>query len=474
MLPYPAQGHLNPVMQLAKQLALRGFVVTFVITTEFRSRIQEYSTSPAPIGTTSPLDIRFAQISDGLPPDFDRFGGNLTALSQAVEAMAGPFEQLIRQLMQDYPPVTCIFSDMFAPFTQDVANAFHIPRVAVWLQSAASYSVNLHVPLLIRQGHMPVKDKSKDLITCIPGHPPLAPWELPSFYQVQDLSNFMVQFKLKPFLRVKEAAFVLINTFYDLESKMLDTLQQDHPAVLAAGPFLPPAFLGTQSDDTRAGTGLWAEDNECLGWLDKQAPSSVLYVAFGSIVSMDPAKFWELAMGLEACHVPLLWVIRPDFVKSDVASIMPTTLLERNKLGRIYITSWAPQAMVLSHPSVGAFLTHCGWNSTLEGASMGVPMLGWPLFSEQWLNRKWVVEEWKIGMKFEEGEDGIVRREEVERVIREMMEGPQGKIMRERALRLKEASRKAWTEEGSSFNNLDMVIHRLVTSQCKGEQYISR
>lgn len=459
VVPYPAQGHLNPVMQLAKQLAMRGFVITFVNTAEFHSRILQSQTTLPPHDPS--LDIRYAQIPDGLPPNFNRFAGNLTALSKAVENMAPAFEDLIRNLLSTQPPVTCIFSDMFCLFTQDVANKFELPRIAIWLQSAASYSVSLHVPLLVREGHMPVTEKSKvlaaeNMITCIPAHPPLAPTELPSFYQVEDLSDFMVQFKVKPFLRVKEAAFVLINSFYDLEKNMFDALQRDHP-VLAAGPFLPPAFLGAQdSDDARTGTGLWPEDNECLPWLDKQPPRSVLYISFGSIVSMDSAQFLELAMGLEASQARLLWAIRPDFVES-VAGVLPSRFLDRNK-ETVYLTSWAPQALVLSHTSVGGFLTHCGWNSTLEGVSMGVPMLGWPLFAEQWLNRKWIVEEWKIGMKFEEGEDGVVKRDEIERVVKELMEGTQGQQMRERAVLLRDAGRKAVKLGGSSVTNLDMVV----------------
>lgn len=332
-------------------------------------------------------------------------------------------------------------------------------------------------------------DKSQELITCIPAHPPLAPWELPSFYQVQDLSDFMVQFKLKPFLRLKEAQFVLINTFTHLESQILDALnnelcQEDdeHPPLLAAGPFLPPAYINNASEhttavphsssatqaDTRTGMALWEEDNECIKWLDQQAPKSVLYISFGSIVSMQAAQFLELALGLDmACSnnrvLRLLWVIRPDFLKNveQGAEIIPSTLREREKEGVMYMASWAPQAMVLSHTSVGAFLTHCGWNSTLEGVSMGVPMLGWPLFSEQWLNRKWVVEEWQIGLKFHEDEHGLVTREEVQRVISAMMESPRGHDMRERALRLKDASIQAWMPNGSSFHNLNTVIESL-------------
>ncbi|MCO5600806.1 hypothetical protein L7F22_054922 [Adiantum nelumboides] len=493
VVPLPAQGHLNPMMQLAKQLASRSFLVTFLITSRFHARIP----------SLLHRNIRILHIPDGMPPDCDPFaGGNIEPLCRAFEALAAPVKRLVQKLVQEIPPLTCIVSDMFAPFTQDVATDFNLPRVAVWLQSAASFMVNLHVPLLISKGHIPVcKENSGELITCIPAHPPLAPWELPSFYQVPDLSDFMVQFKLKPFElpRLKQAHCILINTFTALESQILNALnkqlslcqeddQHQHPPLLinAAGPFLPPAYVTATSvkhtraarlpaqTDTTTGMALWTEDTECIDWLDQQAPKSVLYVSFGSIVSMQAAQFLELLGGLDmACsnnsELRVLWVVRPDFLKNveaEMVGVNSTIMRGREKLeGVLYMTSWVPQAMVLAHAAVGAFLTHCGWNSTLEGVSMGVPMLGWPLFSEQWLNRKWVVEEWRIGLKFQEDEQGLVRREEVQRVIWAMMKSPLGRDIRERALRLKEASTQAWTATGSSLLNLNRVVNSLQKNQ---------
>lgn len=266
----------------------------------------------------------------------------------------------------------------------------------------------------------------------------------------------MVQFKLLPFQRLQEAKCVLINTFYELEKEVLLALQKQHK-VLPAGPFLPPALLAMEeSRDNRTGTGLWPEDNECLPWLDRQEESSVLYVSFGSIASLSQAQFKELVLGLEASQKPLLWAIRPD-LKDIIASSLPPRFLEGGE-GQVYITSWAPQALVLSHRSVGGFLTHCGWNSTLESISMGVPTLNWPYFADQMMNRKWMVEEWKVGKSFEFADGGMVTKEEVVRLVRLLMEGEEGREMRERARALSNAAKKAVQDAGSSHVNLHNVL----------------
>eukprot|EP00249_Psilotum_nudum_P022251 c28435_g2_i1 orf=31-960(+) len=290
LVPYPAQGHINPMMQLAKLLLWKGFCVSFVNSEHNHLRIGE---AQAESGVASPTKdgpgIRLFAIPDGLPPECNRMA-DFVGLGKAIETnMVKPLEELIENLNRGEAPVSCVFSDFVLPFTQDVANKFGLPRVAVWLQSAASFSVNLHVPLLIQEGYIPFKAKpnggphghGRNLITCIPGHPPFPHTDMNSFLQVEDVSDFMFQFKARPFQRLTEAAFVLINSFYELESGVIDALQQQHPAVLPIGPLLPPAFLGIGDClDERTGTSLWPEDNGCIQWLNSQMPSSVLYISF--------------------------------------------------------------------------------------------------------------------------------------------------------------------------------------------------
>ncbi|KAH7365356.1 hypothetical protein KP509_18G022700 [Ceratopteris richardii] len=271
----------------------------------------------------------------------------------------------------------------------------------------------------------------------------------------------MYNFKLRPFQRLQEAKSILINTFDDLERDVLKALKDDKINIFAAGPFLPPALLSKEdSRDNRTGTGLWPEDQECITWLENQKESSVLFISFGSIASLSDIQFKELVLGLEASQKPILWAIRPN-LKDSIESVLPKSFLESD---HVYLTSWVPQALILSHKNVGGFLTHGGWNSTLESLSFGVPTIVWPYFADQMLNRKWIVEEWKTGKGFQAAHSGLIARDEVERMIRLLMEGKEGHEMRQRARKLSQAARNAVQEDGSSYVNVKNTLRALLSS----------
>ena len=136
---------------------------------------------------------------------------------------------------------------------------------------------------------------------------------------------------------------------------------------------------------------------------------------------MSAEQFEELAIGLEESGSPVVWVIRPDLMAgASGRASFPDGFLDRTK-DRVFIVEWAPQLQVLAHPSVGGFLTHCGWNSTLESISAGVPTLGWPYFADQMLNNRCLVDKWGLGLEFERGDDVIVRRDEVARKASALM-----------------------------------------------------
>jgi len=168
------------------------------------------------------------------------------------------------------------------------------------------------------------------------------------------------------------------------------------------------------------GSGLWEEDPVSLSWLDGRKPNSVLFVSFGSIATVSMEQMREFAAGLEASNAAFLWVIRPDLIEeiseNEEYQTMFTEFLKRTQ-NRALLVPWAPQTAVLSHPAVGAFLTHCGWNSTLESISSGVPMLGWPRLSDQNTNSHYVTSVWKVGLQLRRSisEDGsaVVSKEEI-------------------------------------------------------------
>ena len=184
----------------------------------------------------------------------------------------------------------------------------------------------------------------------------------------------------------------------------------------------------------------------------------MIYVCFGSITVLSDEELIEFAWGLEASNQPFLWAIRPDLVQGQSA-VLPRDFIESSK-GRSFFVSWAPQSKVLSHPSVGGFLTHSGWNSTIESICAGVPMICWPFFAEQQTNRRFVDNVWKVG--FEMSEE--VSRENVETLVRKLMnvEDEQVKMIRKNILKLKESAILAGQIGGSSYNNILKFVNEML------------
>jgi len=214
---------------------------------------------------------------------------------------------------------------------------------------------------------------------------------------------------------------------------------------------------------------------DCLEWLDKQPPSSVLFVSFGSGTGLPRAQVIELALGLEASGHRFLWVLRSpssnflSIEETEISQLLPEGFESRTQDRGLVVSSWGPQIPVLSHPSTGGFLSHCGWNSTLESISHGVPMICWPLFAEQRMNRLLLVDEFKVGIPAKMESDGFVRRGEVERAVRELMEGESGMRVRARVTELKEAAVSALEEGGSSYKGMAAAVSEWTTITANSE-----
>jgi len=201
--------------------------------------------------------------------------------------------------------------------------------------------------------------------------------------------------------------------------------------------------------------------------LDKQPKRSVLYVSFGSGGTLSYDQIQELALGLEMSEHRFLWVVRtPNDIAAEAAYLaedsqnepvefLPKGFLERTKGRGLVVLSWAPQAQVLAHSSTGGFLTHCGWNSTLESMLNGVPLIAWPLFAEQRMNAIMLTQDIKVALRpSADPESGLVGRDEIARVVKRLMEGEEGKRIRNRMKDLKDAAAKVLGEDGSSTRAL--------------------
>uniref|UniRef100_A0ACD5UR28 Uncharacterized protein n=1 Tax=Avena sativa TaxID=4498 RepID=A0ACD5UR28_AVESA len=287
--------------------------------------------------------------------------------------------------------------------------------------------------------------------------------DFPTFIWSTDPDEYMAHFAIHVTERIAEADSVIINTLDELEPAAMDAMRAMFPPTLPIHTLGPLAFLAEQivpkgGPVDALGSNLWKEDLSCFRFLDGKEPRSVVYVNYGSITVMTNVELLEFAWGLANSGQAFLWIIRPDLVKGD-AAVLPPEFLESIE-GRGVLASWCPQEEVLRHEAVGVFLTHSGWNSTVESLCGGVSMLCWPFFAEQQTNCRYGCMEWGVAMEI--GHD--VRREAVEAKIREAMCGEKGKEMRRRAMEWREISACATRPGGRSFANLEKLVADVLLS----------
>lgn len=185
--------------------------------------------------------------------------------------------------------------------------------------------------------------------------------DLPSFLRTTDPNDIMLSFIIQKMKACREASAMILNTYDHLEQDVLDALSSINPHLYTIGPL---HLLSNQIKDEKLraiGSNLWAEESECIEWLNSREPNSVVYVNFGSVTVMTAQQLIEFAWGLADSGKPFLWIVRPDLIVGDLV-ILPNEFVAETK-DRSLIASWCCQEQVLNHPSVEGFFTHSGWNS---------------------------------------------------------------------------------------------------------------
>ncbi|CAN0912388.1 UDP-glycosyltransferase 75C1 [Linum grandiflorum] len=207
-------------------------------------------------------------------------------------------------------------------------------------------------------------------------------------------------------------------------------------------------------------------EKDCtLTWLDTQAVSSVVYVSFGTMAVISRRQKEEMGKGLLSSNRPFLWVMRKEYEKEGNGE-EAEEMMRWSVGGKI--VEWCSQGEVLSHEAVGCFVTHCGWNSTLEGMCLGVPLVAFPQWSDQMTNAKLVEDVWKIGVRVVvpeklESEEAVVEGDEIRRCLDLVMgEGGQvGEQVRKNANKWKQLAKDAMREGGSSHSNLQAFVNEV-------------
>lgn len=224
------------------------------------------------------------------------------------------------------------------------------------------------------------------------------------------------------------------------------------------GPMIPSAYLDDRiKDDKDYGASLLKPiSEECMEWLGTKPAQSVAFVSFGSFGILFEKQLAEVANALQESNLNFLWVIKEAHIAK-----LPEEFVESTK-DRAMLVSWCNQLEVLAHESIGCFLTHCGWNSTLEGLSLGVPMVGVPQWSDQMNDAKLVEDVWKVGYRAkEEAGEAVVKSKEVVRCLKGVMEGETSVKIRESSNKWKDLAVKAMSEGGSSDRSINEFVESL-------------
>nr|BAK55743.1 UDP-glucose glucosyltransferase [Gardenia jasminoides] len=449
-----AQGHINPTLQLAKSLARNGAQVTFATTVYGLSCIN--STLPRHNG------LSYASFSDGNDDkesikkrdrgrvfhDLKQFG------SQNVR-------ELIKTLSAEGRPVTCVIYTILLPWVAEVAFEMQIPSVFLVIQCATVFAI-YHRYFNSQDGvYDGVREIDPSISVQFPDLPLFSSRDLPTIIVPSDPYFAYSAPVIHEHIKVLEkdtTAFVLVNTFDELEQASVRAITNMN--VIPIGPLVPSAFSdGTDLTDKSVGGDLFdSSSRDYLQWLDSKPECSVVYVSFGSLATLKKEQKIEIFHGLEEAGWDYLMVIR----KSDNEDQEVKEMMENGLNGKGMIVPWCSQMEVLCHKSIGCFITHCGWNSTLESLIAGVPIVGCAQFSDQMTNIKLIEEVWGNGVRAKANEAGVVEREEIKRCLGIVMGcGEKEEKIRRNAAKWRGLAVDAVKENGSSHNNLKLFLESL-------------
>ncbi|KAE9607289.1 hypothetical protein Lal_00026452 [Lupinus albus] len=460
--PFMAHGHMIPMVDMAKLFASKGVKTTILTTPLNVPFIFKAIENSKTISNINIQTINFPCVEAGLPEGCENFHSIPSPefaplFFKSTVLLKEGFEQQLSLLHPD-----CVVADMFFTWTTDSSVKFDIPRIVFHGISLFSMCASICMEI-----HKPYEKASSDselfVIPNLPGEIKI------TRIQVMDYFNNDVWTKRRKTIREseKKSFGVLVNSFYELEGDYADYYRN----VIGKRAWqIGPLFLCNKDKEQNKYRGEKSsiDENEWQKWLDTKEANSVVYVSFGSIAAFSDSQLKEIAIGLEASGKSFIWVVKKS--KKDGEEAWLPEGYERRIEGKgLIIRGWAPQVLILEHEAIGAFITHCGWNSILEGVGAGVPFITWPVSAEQFYNEKLVVDVLKIGVPVGAKKwslftdiDDSVKRDAVEKSVRKILgKEEEAEEMRNKTKLLSKLARKAVIEGGSSDLELDAFIAEL-------------
>ena len=469
LIPLMSPGHLIPMIDMAKLLAQHGMFVTIVTTPlnaiRFNSMIERAVKSGLKIQL---LTLNFPSLEAGLPEGCD----NMDKLSErsliknffeAASMLQQPFENSLQSLQ---PPASCLVSGKNLGWTVETCKKFKIPRI--FFDGMGCFAFSCTNSLETSGVLKGVSSSEPILVPGLAHRVSLTRVQLPENLNAVAADMTEVRNKMRAAEVVADG--IVVNTFDELELEYVEEYKRvKGDKVWCIGPV--SGCNKSELDKAERGEKISSTDvDKCLEWLDTWEQGSVIYACLGSICGLKSRQLKELGLGLEASNRPFIWVVRGGEKSEGLERWIAEEGFEARTSERgLVIHGWSPQLMILSHPAIGGFLTHCGWNSTLEGIGAGVPLVTCPLFAEQFINEKLVVDVLGIGVSvgveaavtwgLEDKSGLVMKRENVKNAIDKVLDnGEEAEERRNKARELSEMAKKAIEEGGSSYQNMKMLI----------------
>ncbi|XP_057419263.1 probable UDP-glucosyl transferase 73B6 [Lotus japonicus] len=454
-IPYPASGHMIPLCDIATLFSSRGHHVTIITTPSNAQLIHKSIPSHNLHLHTVPFPSREVGLPDGVE--------NLSAVTELTNSLkVNQAVMMLRQQIQhfvEHHPPDCIVADFLFPWVDEVASKLRVPRLAFNGYSLFAICAMESVKARKDSGNSSIIQGLPHNIT-LNATPP------------KTLTRF-----LEPLLATELKSYgLIVNNFVELDGE--EYIEHYERTTGHKAWHLGPVSLIHRTDQEKAERGHKSVVgvDEFLSWLNSKPSNSVLYICFGSLCYFSDKQLYEIASAIDASGYEFIWVVpekkgKEDESEEEKEKWLPKGFEERNREKGMIVKGWAPQVVILGHYAIGGFLTHCGWNSTVEAVSAGVPMITWPVHDEQFYNEKLITEVRGIGVEVGAWEWSIigfmerktlVGRDNIEKAMRRLMDGGvEAENIRQRAQEYGKKARQAVQEGGSSHQNLTALIDDL-------------
>ncbi|XP_057442604.1 gallate 1-beta-glucosyltransferase-like [Lotus japonicus] len=470
LVSFPAQGHISPLLRLGKHLAAKGLFVTFSTTRQkgeemvVAAAATTTTTTATANGTSSPPPptpigdgfLQFDLYDDGLPEDHPTRNDLKDYSLQIAEYGKKILPQLIKKHADANRPVSCIINNPFVSWVCEVAAELDIPCAMYWIHACATFVACHHY----FQKLTPFPTETEPYLDVQLPTLHLKYNEVPGFLHPFSPVPFVQTLVTQQFDQLSKIFCIIMDTFEELEQDSFNYLSSDlNILIRPVGP-LYKMPLGAAAAENSNSTSKKADDS-IIEWLNSKQKSSVVYICFGTILPLPIEQLGEIAYALLESEVSFLWVLRESHKEEALKTgAFPDGFFEKiSERGKV--VKWCPQEKVLAHSSVACYFTHCGWNSTLETVSSGVPMLTFSQISDQMTNAKLIVDVFKVGIRVSHhglSEKKLVKSDEIKRCLVEAMVGPKAEELKRNALKWKDAAAAARARGGSSDRNLDAFV----------------